>query len=70
MNLLVVIVNYQTSDLVCQNLTKLLPELNSIDDKVIVVDNNSCDGSYEAISQYVRKEGVSPLVSVSLSTKN
>jgi GT2 family glycosyltransferase len=50
----VVIVNYKTPLLTIDCLASLLPELEHINAKVVIVDNASNDGSYEKIHQWIK----------------
>jgi len=53
LTLAVVIINYKTPQLTIDCLASLLPELNSIKAKIVVVDNYSNDGSCEKITNWV-----------------
>lgn len=66
----VVIVNYRTPAYVTECLSTLLPELHGLDAKVVVVDNNSRDGSAEAISQWVKTHEAEGKVTVLCSPTN
>lgn len=49
----VVIINYKTPKLVIDCLASLLPELRTLNAKVVIVDNNSNDDSCEKISNWI-----------------
>ncbi len=49
----VVIVNFRTPDFVCACLASLLPQLNGLSAKVVVVDNHSGDESAERIATWL-----------------
>ena len=49
----VIIVNYRTPELVIDCLNSLMPELVSLRAKVVVVDNDSKDGSYSVLNEAV-----------------
>ncbi len=53
LTLAVVIINYKTPQLTIDCLASLLPELNSIKAKIVVVDNYSNDGSCEKITNWI-----------------
>lgn len=53
----VVILNYRTADLVVDCLRTLVPQLDHAQDRVVVVDNDSQDGSAEAIRQAIEEGG-------------
>ena len=55
LNLSVVIVNFRTPGMVIDCLVTLLPELENIDARVIIVDNNSGDDSYDRIQEWAAK---------------
>jgi hypothetical protein len=57
--LAVVIVNYNTADLVIDCLESLLPELHGVDAQVIVVDNVSADGSVALLRDWINARGAS-----------
>jgi N-acetylglucosaminyl-diphospho-decaprenol L-rhamnosyltransferase len=56
--LCVVIVNYRTPKLVTECLASLLPEINEIDARVVVVDNRSDDNSSEIIRAWLATNDV------------
>jgi hypothetical protein len=53
----VVIINFRTPDLIKANLGALIPELAPNDAIAVVVDNNSGDGSADAIEAFLRTSG-------------
>lgn len=56
MKLLTVTVNYRTPDLTMQAVRTLVPQLEGIASKVVIVDNDSQDGSAEKIRSELAKE--------------
>ena len=66
----VVIVNYRTPKLVTECLTTLLPELNGIDARVVVVDNRSEDDSPEIICAWLPPNDVKSKVTFIQSNLN
>jgi len=54
-DLSIVLVNYRTPNLAIDCLGTVLPELAEINARVIIVDNNSGDGSYDIIQEWLRK---------------
>ncbi|WP_273179955.1 MULTISPECIES: glycosyltransferase family 2 protein [Methylophaga] len=50
---LVSIVNYNSSDLVCRMLKQLVSQLDITRDKVIIVDNNSPDDSVQVLRKFI-----------------
>lgn len=71
MKLLAVIVNFRTPRMTVDALDALVPELRAIPTaRAIVVDNDSGDGSYEAISADVRARGWADVVEVVRSDRN
>jgi N-acetylglucosaminyl-diphospho-decaprenol L-rhamnosyltransferase len=70
MKLVVIIVNYRTADLTLQVVRAVLAEIVDIAARVIVVDNDSQDGSFERLSQAVAAEDLSARVLVLASDKN
>ena len=66
----VVIVNYRTPKLVTECLTTLLPELNGIDARVVVVDNRSEDDSPEIICAWLPPNDVKSKVTFIQSNQN
>ncbi|MBX2813159.1 MAG: glycosyltransferase family 2 protein [Myxococcales bacterium] len=56
MKLLTATVNYKTPDLTMKAVRTLMPELNGLSSKVIIVDNDSQDGSAEKLREDLVKE--------------
>ncbi len=54
--LAIVIINYRTAPLVLDCLESLLPEINQEQDRAIIVDNNSGDGSTEYLENAVAEK--------------
>lgn len=53
--ILVSIVNYRASDLICEMLPNLINEINLEKDFVTIFDNNSCDGSLLKLEKFIKK---------------
>src|SRR5262245_59362789 len=72
MKLLAIIVNYKTADMTVQALESLVRELAPVSPaKVLIVDNDSQDGSFEKISAAVAaKSEYRDVVEVQRSDKN
>ena len=70
MKLVVVIVNFRTADLTMQVVRAVLGEIFDMAARVMVVDNDSQDGSFEQLSKAVVAEGLSARVTVVLSDRN
>lgn len=71
MKLLAIVVNYKTPEMTLRSVKALLPELARIPDhKVIILDNDSQDGSYDLLTQNVASEGLGPEVEVWRSDRN
>lgn len=72
MKLLAIIVNYKTADMTLQSLEHLIREMEPIPrSKVLIIDNDSQDGSYEKLRDAVAKEKkYEGLVEVQRSEKN
>ncbi len=51
MDLSIIIVNYKTKDLTEATIDSAIETIHDIDYEIIVVDNNSCDGSYETLTE-------------------
>jgi N-acetylglucosaminyl-diphospho-decaprenol L-rhamnosyltransferase len=66
----VVIVNYRTPKLVTECLASLLPEVNEIDARVVVVDNRSDDNSPEFIRAWLTPNDVENKVTFIQSNQN
>ncbi len=69
LDLLIVIINYKTGQLVIDCLKTVIPQLRQ-DQQVVVVDNCSADGSAEQIRQWLEDEGVTDQVNLILSPEN
>jgi N-acetylglucosaminyl-diphospho-decaprenol L-rhamnosyltransferase len=69
--LLVIIVNYRTSALVLECLRSLIPQVQAFAEiKVVVVDNDSGDGSADAIEQGIARLGMGEWVALLRSPRN
>lgn len=66
----IIIVNFRTPKLVTNCLATLLPELEDIDTRVVVVDNNSKDGSLLIIKKWLSDNDVDSKVLLIESVKN
>ena len=69
-DLSVVIVNYRTPSFVTECLATLLPELAHIDSIVVIVDNNSLDGSADVIAQWLMRHDINNIVKLLRSSVN
>ena len=69
-NLSIVIVNFRTPQMVIDCLLTLMPELQDIDARVVIVDNNSGDGSYDCIQSWVAENDFGGVVLVIQSADN
>lgn len=56
MKVLAVTINYRTPDMTIEAVRSLMPELEGISSKVIIVDNDSQDGSYDKMKAALEKE--------------
>lgn len=54
---LTVILNYETPDMTLKALEGAVREMEGIDGEIVVVDNGSGDGSFEALSEAIEREG-------------
>jgi len=68
--LAVVIINYKTPEMLIDCLESLLPEMQGINAKVVVVDNFSQDDSLLLIQQWIDEKAVGNLVMLIASTEN
>jgi hypothetical protein len=69
--LLVSIVNYKSSRLVCEMLEGLVEELDSVaSKKVVIIDNDSGDGSVETISTFIKDKQLPDFIDVVAADKN
>lgn len=69
-DLTVVIINYQTPDMLVNCLVSLMPNLDGISSKVIVIDNASGDNSVEIIREWMRCNNKNSRVSLICSSDN
>lgn len=56
-SILTIILNYKTADMTLQSATAALREMEGIEGEVIIVDNASDDGSFEAMQNHVSDAG-------------
>jgi len=68
--LAVVIINYKTPEMLIDCLESLLPEMQGINAKIILVDNFSQDDSLLFIQQWIDDQAVGDLVMLIASTEN
>lgn len=66
----IVIVNYKTPNLVTDCLETLLPELEGVDARVFIVDNNSEDNSCSIINEWLAEHDTNKKVSLIQSNTN
>lgn len=69
LDLLIVIINYKTGQLVIDCLKTVIPQLQK-DQQVVVVDNCSADGSANQIREWLEEEQVTDRVNLILSPQN
>lgn len=70
LQLSVVIVNFRTPAFIIDCLETLLPELDTVDCQVVIVDNHSGDNSPEIIQSWLTKHDTSSKVNLILSEHN
>nr|WP_321465555.1 glycosyltransferase family 2 protein [uncultured Desulfobulbus sp.] len=70
MNTAIIIVNYRTPELVCDCLLSLQEKINAIQGSVIIVDNNSADGSIEYIHNFIEKHAWQNWITILPQQKN
>lgn len=68
--LLVVIINYKTPILVCDAIESVIPEIDLLQDSIVVVDNDSQDNSVEDIQTFINNKNWNANVNVVKSSKN
>jgi len=68
--LAIVIINYKTPQMLIDCLKSLLPELDKLNAKVVVVDNLSLDNSLQLIQQWIDENAVGGLVELHASSVN
>lgn len=69
--LLTIILNYKTPDMTLRSAEAVLKEMDGINGSLVIVDNDSNDGSYEALSEALQKRGwLAPRVRLVKSPKN
>ncbi len=66
----VIIINYNTAELTINCLESLIPQLDGIRSKVIVIDNASTDSSAKKISTWIHDESHTQIVSLVKSPTN
>jgi len=66
----IVIVNYRTPDLVKDCLATLIMDINNLDTRVVVVDNNSGDDSTATIEEWLKKNDLQKKVTLVCSQVN
>ena len=59
-SVLTIILNYRTADMTMQAAETTVAEMEGIAGKILIVDNNSGDGSFEQLSAAVREKGWPP----------
>lgn len=69
-NLAIIIINYKTPQLVLDCLNSLISEVNNLDAKVIIVDNNSGDGSCQIIQDWIEEQQLNAKVTLIPSESN
>lgn len=68
--LLVSIVNYRSSSLVCKLLPELIQQIDAQCDHICVVDNNSADNSVSIIGDFIKSNQFDSIVTLVPSDKN
>ncbi len=68
--LTIIIINYNTPQLVIDCLNSLLPELSCLEAKVLVVDNASNDSSCELIQYWISEQSISEEIELISSADN
>jgi len=69
LNVLVVIINYKTPELVCQAVLSVIPQL-SHNDKICIVDNFSNDDSVDYLAKFIEDYGFNSQVDLIFSPTN
>lgn len=69
-NIAVIIINYRTAGMVIDCLESLIPELDNDEARIVLVDNNSGDGSIEIIEKWLAKNDDNSLVLFIKSSTN
>ncbi len=69
-DLAIIIINYRTPGMTIECLETVLPEIQSMSSKVIIVDNASGDDSIEQLNNWCAKNDHSLYVSIIASTRN
>ncbi len=70
MKLSVVIINYKTANLTVDCLTSFLGEMEGIDGRVMIVDNNSGDGSVDVLRTWLKEHDKNNIVTLIESPTN
>lgn len=66
----IVIINFRTYDLIRECLKTLIPEISTLDARVVIVDNNSGDGSADLIETWLNDNDTNHLVKLIRSDDN
>lgn len=64
LRLLVIIINYKTPQLVCQAIQSVIPQIDTYQDKICIVDNNSKDDSVAVLQEFQLKHDLRDLVDI------
>ncbi|WP_439503609.1 glycosyltransferase family 2 protein [Methylophaga sp.] len=70
LRLLVSVVNYRSAELVCRMLPGLVRQIDKSRDRIVIVDNQSPDDSFEVLSNFVVSSNFTEHVDVVLADKN
>lgn len=70
LRVLVSVVNYRSAELVCRMLPDLIRQIDKSRDRIVIVDNQSPDDSFEVLCKFVVSSDFTELVDVVLADKN
>lgn len=68
--ILISIVNYCSAEFVCRNLPDLIKQIDKTRDRIVIVDNQSPDDSFEVLKEFVNASSFNEYVEVILADKN